>query len=114
MGTPTSHRGGIHRQSEGTNRFVTVSSRPFSNSTSCFTQRSLVILSQHPYPSLFYTILSYLGQSFLAHGGPMLEAACHNIANWYGHCALAPPSRSRTSVKEGLTLNPGQSLSSAS
>ncbi|PSR72943.1 hypothetical protein PHLCEN_2v11180 [Hermanssonia centrifuga] len=47
-----------------------------------YQQRSLVILSQHEYPSLFYTLLSYLGQSFLSHGGPMLEVACHNIASW--------------------------------
>ncbi|GJE96572.1 hypothetical protein PsYK624_127700 [Phanerochaete sordida] len=53
-----------------------------STSKRGYQQRSLVILSQHPYPSLFYTILSYLGQSFLVHGAPMLEVACHNIANW--------------------------------
>ncbi|KAH8099999.1 hypothetical protein BXZ70DRAFT_989710 [Cristinia sonorae] len=47
-----------------------------------YQQSSLVILSPHPYPALFYTLLSYLGQSFLTHGGPMLEVACHNIASW--------------------------------
>ncbi|KAI0346542.1 DUF1630-domain-containing protein [Trametopsis cervina] len=47
-----------------------------------YQQRSLVILTQYAYPALFYTLLSYLGQEFLAHGGPMVEVACHNIANW--------------------------------
>ncbi|THH33219.1 hypothetical protein EUX98_g952 [Antrodiella citrinella] len=47
-----------------------------------YQQSSLVILTPHPYPTLFYTVLSYLGQSFLMHGGPILEVACHNIASW--------------------------------
>ncbi|KAI0087267.1 DUF1630-domain-containing protein [Irpex rosettiformis] len=47
-----------------------------------YQQRSLVILSQHAYPSLFYSMSSYLGEEFLSHGGPMLEVACHNVANW--------------------------------
>ncbi|KAK7690847.1 hypothetical protein QCA50_005949 [Cerrena zonata] len=47
-----------------------------------YQQRSLVILTKHSYPALFYTLLFSLGQSFLHHGGPMLEAACHNIATW--------------------------------
>lgn len=67
--------------SEGTSRCVRGTSLKLS-CTHLAAQRSLVILSQHPYPSLFYTILSYLGQSFLIHGAPMLEVACHNIANW--------------------------------
>ena len=46
-------------------------------------QRSLVVLSQLPYPTLFTQLISTLGPAFLTHGGPMLEAACHNIANWY-------------------------------
>lgn len=50
--------------------------------TDAFRQRSLVILSQHAYPSLFYTLVAYLGQEFLLHGGPMLEVGCHNIASW--------------------------------
>ncbi|KIP11168.1 hypothetical protein PHLGIDRAFT_114828 [Phlebiopsis gigantea 11061_1 CR5-6] len=53
-----------------------------STSKRGYQQRSVVILTQHPYPSLFYSIMSYLGRSFLSHGGPMLEVACHNIANW--------------------------------
>ncbi|OSX58748.1 hypothetical protein POSPLADRAFT_1151932 [Postia placenta MAD-698-R-SB12] len=47
-----------------------------------YQQRSLVILSHLAYPALFYTLLSKLGPAFLSHGGPMLEAACHNIATW--------------------------------
>lgn len=53
-------------------------------------KRSLVILTPHAYPALFYTLLSYLGQSFLTHGGPMLEVACHNIANWCAPLVLHP------------------------
>ena len=46
-------------------------------------QTSIVILSHLAYPSLFYTLVSKLAPSFMTHGGPMLEAACHNVANWY-------------------------------
>lgn len=45
-------------------------------------QTSIVILSHLAYPSLFYTLVSKLAPSFMTHGGPMLEAACHNVANW--------------------------------
>ncbi|KAI0925944.1 hypothetical protein AcW1_008239 [Taiwanofungus camphoratus] len=47
-----------------------------------YQQRSLVLLTHLAYPALFYTLITKLGPSFLAHGGPMLEAACHNIATW--------------------------------
>ena len=47
-------------------------------------QRSIVILTQYPYPGLFSSLVSTLGPLFQAHGTPMLEAACHNIATWYG------------------------------
>ncbi|KAI9000544.1 hypothetical protein BD414DRAFT_471971 [Trametes punicea] len=47
-----------------------------------YQQTSTVVLTQLPFPSLFYTIISKLGPSFMSHGGPMLEAACHNIASW--------------------------------
>ncbi|KAH9926820.1 hypothetical protein B0H21DRAFT_700727 [Amylocystis lapponica] len=47
-----------------------------------YQQRSLVILTHLPYPALFHTFVGKLGPAFLAHGGPMLEAACHNIAKW--------------------------------
>ncbi|KAI1797337.1 hypothetical protein LXA43DRAFT_969315 [Ganoderma leucocontextum] len=47
-----------------------------------YQQTSIVILSHLAYPSLFYTLVSKLAPAFMSHGGPMLEAACHNVANW--------------------------------
>ncbi|KAI0671569.1 DUF1630-domain-containing protein [Trametes maxima] len=47
-----------------------------------YQQTSTVVLTHLAYPSLFYTLISKLGPSFMNHGGPMLEAACHNIASW--------------------------------
>ncbi|KAJ3514657.1 hypothetical protein NLJ89_g2253 [Agrocybe chaxingu] len=41
-----------------------------------------VILTQHQYPSLFSSLVGQFGPLFAAHGTPMLEAACHNIATW--------------------------------
>ncbi|KAI0635694.1 DUF1630-domain-containing protein [Trametes polyzona] len=53
-----------------------------SSSKRGYQQTSTVILTHLAYPSLFYTLISKLGPSFMNHGGPMLEAACHNIASW--------------------------------
>ncbi|KAF9647157.1 DUF1630-domain-containing protein [Thelephora ganbajun] len=50
-----------------------------------YKQGSLVLLSQFPYPTLFTELISTLGPAFLTHGGPMLEAVCHNIASWPDH-----------------------------
>ncbi|KAF9065860.1 hypothetical protein BDP27DRAFT_1228430 [Rhodocollybia butyracea] len=47
-----------------------------------YEQRSVVILTSHPYPAFFSAILSIFGPLFQEHGAPMLEAACHNIATW--------------------------------
>jgi hypothetical protein len=52
-------------------------------------QRSLVLLSKFPYPTLFTELISTLGPAFLTHGGPMLEAACHNIASWYASRSMS-------------------------
>lgn len=54
---------------------------------SCFeldtnAQRSVVILSYHPLPSLFTACLAELAPMYFSKGAPTLEAACHNIANW--------------------------------
>ena len=46
-------------------------------------QRSLVMLTKHQFPSLFSSIISHFGPLFEIHGTPMLEAACHNIAKWW-------------------------------
>ena len=46
-------------------------------------QRSVVILSQHPFPSLFEELVSILAPLHLLHGSPILETACQNIASWY-------------------------------
>ncbi|KDQ59072.1 hypothetical protein JAAARDRAFT_192624 [Jaapia argillacea MUCL 33604] len=53
-----------------------------STSKRGYRQTSLVILTHHPYPALFQTIISILGPMYQQHGSPMLETACHNIANW--------------------------------
>ncbi|KAJ7268651.1 hypothetical protein B0H12DRAFT_1229565 [Mycena haematopus] len=58
-------------------------------------QRSLVILTYHPYPALFARITALLGPLFQQHGLPMLEAACHNMGTWCVVC-----------TKQGLTLRP--------
>lgn len=46
-------------------------------------KRTIVILTYHPFPALFSSLMSKLGPLYQEHGLPMLEAACHNIANWY-------------------------------
>ncbi|RCH79438.1 Protein dennd6a, partial [Rhizopus stolonifer] len=45
-------------------------------------QKSLVLLSQHPFVGLFSRMVSILGPAFFDTGQPMLEAACMNIAQW--------------------------------
>ncbi|KZT20425.1 DUF1630-domain-containing protein [Neolentinus lepideus HHB14362 ss-1] len=47
-----------------------------------YSQRSLVILTHHPYPALFYAVINILGPLYSQHRHAMLETACHNIANW--------------------------------
>ncbi|KAF8896541.1 hypothetical protein BD779DRAFT_1608730 [Infundibulicybe gibba] len=47
-----------------------------------YQQQSVVVLTQHPYPALFYSIISTFGPLFQKHGIPMAEAAGHNIATW--------------------------------
>lgn len=53
-----------------------------------YLQRSIVILTYLPYPSLFSALVSKLGPLYHEHGTPMLEAACHNIASWKGRPQL--------------------------
>lgn len=48
-------------------------------------QRSVVILTHHQYPALFYRLAIKLGEEYQAHDVPTLEIAFHNIASWYGH-----------------------------
>ncbi|KAH9928650.1 uncharacterized protein B0H18DRAFT_244155 [Fomitopsis serialis] len=62
--------------------FSQFTQRRDANSKRGYQQRSVVILTHLAYPALFYTLVEKLGPSFLAHGGPMLEAACHNMATW--------------------------------
>lgn len=45
-------------------------------------QKSLVLLSQHPFIGLFSRMVSILGPAYFETGQPMLEAACMNIAQW--------------------------------
>ncbi|KAG2756966.1 DUF1630-domain-containing protein [Suillus brevipes Sb2] len=52
-----------------------------------YQQTSLVLLSHLQYPALFTILILKLGPLFLSHGVPMLETACHNIANW---CSPSP------------------------
>ncbi|KZT73133.1 DUF1630-domain-containing protein [Daedalea quercina L-15889] len=63
--------------------FSQFTQRRDANSKRGYQQRSVVILTHLAYPALFYTLVEKLGPAFLAHGGPMLEAACHNIATWF-------------------------------
>ncbi|KAF8123478.1 hypothetical protein EV363DRAFT_1356585 [Boletus edulis] len=59
-----------------------------------YQQSSLVLLTHHQYPALYTSMISQLGSLFHAHGVPMLETACHNIAN----------------VKERQTPSPGSTV----
>ena len=45
-------------------------------------QKSLVILSRLPNPTLFLAVLDKAAPAFFEYGYPALEAACHNIARW--------------------------------
>ncbi|KAI8884960.1 DUF1630-domain-containing protein, partial [Backusella circina FSU 941] len=45
-------------------------------------QKSLVLLSQHPFVGLFSRIVSILGPDYFDAGQPILEAACMNIVHW--------------------------------
>ncbi|KAL7313939.1 hypothetical protein PS15m_007613 [Mucor circinelloides] len=49
-------------------------------------QKSLVLLSQHPFVGLFSRVVSILGPAYFDTGQPMLEAACMNIAQWKAPC----------------------------
>ncbi|KAJ7065300.1 hypothetical protein C8F01DRAFT_1350758 [Mycena amicta] len=62
--------------------FAHFTQRRVHSSKRGYEQRSLVILTHHPYPALFARICALLGPLFQEHGLPMLEAACHNIATW--------------------------------
>ncbi|KAJ7645371.1 hypothetical protein B0H17DRAFT_1104050 [Mycena rosella] len=62
--------------------FAHFTQRKDSSSKRGYEQRSLVILTHHPYPAFFAPITALLGPLFQQHGLPMLEAACHNIATW--------------------------------
>ncbi|KAF8529889.1 hypothetical protein JB92DRAFT_2860175, partial [Gautieria morchelliformis] len=55
-----------------------------SSSKRGYLQRSVVILSQHPFPSLFEELVSILAPLHLLHGSMILETACQNIACWSG------------------------------
>ncbi|KAF9984532.1 Protein dennd6a, partial [Modicella reniformis] len=45
-------------------------------------QKSVVLLSQHPFIGLFSKLVSVLGPAYFEVGKPMLEAAFHNIGSW--------------------------------
>lgn len=47
-----------------------------------YSQRCIVVLTQHPYPALFCALLDKLGPLYHSHGDPILEVAAHNIAKW--------------------------------
>lgn len=46
------------------------------------TQKSLVILTHLPFPSLFSAVLYRVAPAFFDHGYSALEAACHSISSW--------------------------------
>ena len=45
-------------------------------------QKSLVILSHLPFPTLFFNLLDRIAPLFFTHGYSALEATCHDIARW--------------------------------
>ncbi|KAG0364901.1 Protein dennd6a [Gamsiella multidivaricata] len=45
-------------------------------------QKSVVLLSQHPFIGFFSKLVSVLGPAYFEVGKPMLEAAFHNMATW--------------------------------
>ncbi|KAI0267715.1 hypothetical protein BC834DRAFT_869605 [Gloeopeniophorella convolvens] len=47
-----------------------------------YSQRCIVVLTQHPYPALFHALLDKLGPLYHSHGEPIIEVASHNIAKW--------------------------------
>ncbi|TFK75071.1 DUF1630-domain-containing protein [Pluteus cervinus] len=53
------------------------------NSKRGYMQRSVVVLTHLEYPAFFTSIASIFGPLYQAHGIPMLEAACHNLATWH-------------------------------
>ncbi|KAH9960935.1 hypothetical protein BC827DRAFT_1206394 [Russula dissimulans] len=60
-----------------------------------YSQRCIVLLTQHPYPALFCALLNKLGPLYRTHGDPILEVAAHNIAKW-------PPPVPSTTVELGF------------
>ncbi|KAK4685933.1 hypothetical protein P7C73_g4202, partial [Tremellales sp. Uapishka_1] len=47
-----------------------------------YMQKSLVILTHLPFPTLFSNVLSKVAPAFFEHGYSALETACHSIASW--------------------------------
>ncbi|KIY68703.1 DUF1630-domain-containing protein [Cylindrobasidium torrendii FP15055 ss-10] len=72
------------RDSQGAyiNGFVYFTQRRNAALKRGYEQRSVVILTQHEYPTLFAAMSSVFGPLFAQHDVPMLETACHNIATW--------------------------------
>ncbi|KAL5526712.1 hypothetical protein ACEPAF_8437 [Sanghuangporus sanghuang] len=60
-----------------------------------YDQRSVILLTYHPWPTLYLELVNRLGPMFLIHGVPMLESACHNIASW-------PPPESGKTLELGF------------
>jgi hypothetical protein len=77
------HKRGIRMQKEVTNRWI----NGYRKLQRCLwfnvLQQSLVILTHHQYPALFSVLASRLGPLYQNHGIPIIETACHSIANWY-------------------------------
>ncbi|KAG5642025.1 hypothetical protein DXG03_003772 [Asterophora parasitica] len=72
---PPTTDGFIYGFSHFTQKRVSTSKRGYE-------QRSVVILTQHPFPAFFSLLISIFGPLFQQHDLPMLEAACQNIATW--------------------------------
>ncbi|KAL5503993.1 hypothetical protein ACEPAH_8066 [Sanghuangporus vaninii] len=60
-----------------------------------YDQRSVILLTHHPWPTLYLELVNHLGPMFLIHGVPMLESACHNMASW-------PPPESGKTLELGF------------
>ncbi|KAG0367793.1 Protein dennd6a [Mortierella sp. AD032] len=45
-------------------------------------QKSVIVLTQHPFIDVFFKIVSVSGPDYIEIGKPMLETAFHDIARW--------------------------------
>eukprot|EP00297_Palpitomonas_bilix_P005977 CAMPEP_0113873808 /NCGR_PEP_ID=MMETSP0780_2-20120614/3980_1 /TAXON_ID=652834 /ORGANISM="Palpitomonas bilix" /LENGTH=423 /DNA_ID=CAMNT_0000859503 /DNA_START=250 /DNA_END=1518 /DNA_ORIENTATION=- /assembly_acc=CAM_ASM_000599 len=47
-----------------------------------FFQKSLVLITRHPFIGLFHAVMAIVGPLFFEHGERLLETTCHHISRW--------------------------------